>query len=98
MKNFERIMRILAVCWMAAIFMFSAQPADESQKLSDGVSYRLVSVIDNVAHKNWNDEKKEELAQIIDYPVRKAAHMSEYALLTLLTFGAVCTKKASGGI
>lgn len=43
MKNFERIMRILAVCWMAAIFMFSAQPADESQKLSDGVSYRLVS-------------------------------------------------------
>ena len=93
MKNFERIMRILAVCWMAAIFMFSAQPADESQKLSDGVSYRLVSVIDNVAHKNWNDEKKEELAQIIDYPVRKAAHMSEYALLTLLTFGAVCTKK-----
>ena len=93
MKNFERIMRILAVCWMAAIFMFSAQPADESQKLSDGVSYRLVSVIDNVAHKNWNDEKKEELAQMIDYPVRKAAHMSEYALLTLLTFGAVCTKK-----
>lgn len=57
------------------------------------VSYRLVSVIDNVAHKKWNDEKKEELAQIIDYPVRKAAHMSEYALLTLLTFGAVCTKK-----
>lgn len=93
MKNFERIMRILAVCWMAAIFMFSAQPADESQKLSDGVSCRLVSVIDNVAHKNWNDEKKEELAQIMDYPVRKAAHMSEYALLTLLTFGAVCTKK-----
>ena len=49
MKNFERIMRILAVCWMALIFMFSAQPADESQKLSDGVSYRFSLVIDNVA-------------------------------------------------
>ena len=84
MKNFERIMRILAVCWMAAIFMFSAQPADESQKLSDGVSYRLVSVIDSVAHKNWNDEKKEELAQIIDYPGRKAPHMSQNSLLNFL--------------
>ena len=93
MKNFERIMKVMVVCWMAAIFMFSAQPADESQKLSDGVSYRLVSVIDSVAHKNWSDEKKEDLAQMIDYPVRKAAHMSEYAFLTLLSFGAVFTKK-----
>ena len=75
MKNFERIMRILAVCWMAAIFMFSAQPADESQKLSDGVSYRLVSVIGRVAHDYWNDAKEGELGPIIDYRVRKAALM-----------------------
>ena len=64
MKNFERIMRVLAVCWMAAIFMFSAQPADESQKLSDGVSYRLVSVIDNVAHKTGMMKRRKNLRRL----------------------------------
>ncbi len=87
MKNFEKIMCVLTICWMVVIFMFSAQPDTESSELSGGVSYRLISIVNTVMAQHWDEAEKIEKAQLIDYPVRKAAHMSEYAFLTLLGFG-----------
>lgn len=93
MKNFEKIMCVLTVCWMVVIFMFSAQPDTESSELSGGVSYRLISIVNTVTAQHWDEAAKLEKAQLIDYPVRKAAHMSEYAFLTLLGFGIFVSRK-----
>ena len=78
---------------MAVIFKFSAQPDTESSELSGGVSYRLISIVNAVTSQHWDEAEKLEKAQLIDYPVRKAAHMSEYAFLTLLEFGILVYRK-----
>ena len=93
MKNFEKIICVLTACWMVVIFMFSAQPDTESSELSGGVSYRLISIVNTVTAQHWDEAEKLEKAQLIDYPVRKAAHMSEYAFLTLLGFGIFASRK-----
>lgn len=89
MKSFEKIMLLLSVLWMVVIFAFSAEPDTQSQKMSSGVSYQIVRVIDYVTGSEWSEAQKEQYAQKIDYPVRKMAHMSEYAILTLLLFGSM---------
>ena len=74
----KRVWRIVSVAlivvWAVVIFSFSAQPDTESSEISGHVSYRIV--------KMWN--------QVFGLnPVRKAAHMSEYAVLALLIFQAL---------
>ena len=94
MKNYEKIMCVLTVCWMVVIFMFSAEPDVQSSQLSGGVSYRLISIVNTVTGQGWDEAEKLEKADLIDYPVRKAAHMSEYAMLTLLVFGTISSRKS----
>lgn len=74
------------LCWMAVIFMFSAEPDTESSELSGSVSYRIVSVVNTITASHWDEKELLDKAELIDYPVRKCAHMSEYAILTLLGF------------
>ena len=74
------------LCWMAVIFMFSAEPDTESSELSGSVSYRNVSVGNTITARHWAAMALLDMAELIDYPVRKCAHMSEYAILTLLGF------------
>lgn len=74
----------LLVGCMTGIFMFSAQPGGKSGKISGSVSYQVVELCDGVFHIGLTEEKMEKYAQNIDYPVRKAAHMTEYAVLGVL--------------
>ena len=71
---------------MVVIFMFSAEPDTESSELSGSVSYRIVSVVNTITASHWDEKELLDKAELIDYPVRKCAHMSEYAILTLLGF------------
>lgn len=75
---------ICAVLWMMVIFMFSAQPADESSEISGRVSYRIVSGLDRVLQMEKSRGELEQAAEKIEFPVRKMAHMCEYAVLSLL--------------
>ena len=93
MKNYEKIMCVLTVCWMIVIFMFSAEPDVESSELSGGVSYRLISIVNTMTEQHWDETEKLQKAALIEHPVRKAAHMSEYAVLTLLVYGTVASRK-----
>lgn len=77
---------VLLIVWMTVIFLFSHQPAVASSEISGGVSLGLVGRVDALLHLGLPEEQLEKLAQMIDYPVRKAAHMTEYAILGLLTF------------
>ena len=76
-KQLYRIVTgILAVAWMCLIFSFSNQPATESSKVSGGLCHRL----------DMTEKQQLAMAEKIEYPVRKAAHMTEYAILGLLSF------------
>ena len=69
----KHIYLILCIFWMAVIFWFSAQVADESQEMSDFFVYILKPFL--------FVGLSEDTASFI---VRKAAHMSEYAVLAIL--------------
>lgn len=86
MKSLNKIACFLMLCWMVVIFMFSAEPDTESSELSGSVSYRIVSVVNTITASHWDEKELLDKAELIDYPVRKCAHMSEYAILTLLDF------------
>lgn len=86
MKSLNKIACFLMLCWMVVIFMFSAEPDTESSELSGSVSYRIVSVVNTITASHWDEKELLDRAELIDYPVRKCAHMSEYAILTLLGF------------
>ena len=79
---------IPAILMMIAIFYFSSQPGDISGDLSGGISYKIVSLVSDLFQKDWNHEKILIWAEKMDFPVRKLAHLTEYALLGLaMAFG-----------
>lgn len=88
----KRVWRIVSVAlivvWAVVIFSFSAQPDTESSEISGHVSYRIVKMWNQVFGLKHSGPELEQMAQKIEYPVRKAAHMSEYAVLALLIFPA----------
>ncbi|MCM1174880.1 MAG: VanZ family protein [Blautia sp.] len=77
---------ILALFWMCVIFAFSAQEQEESSAVSETFSYRMVRSADSLFGFDWDDEKLHAIAGAIEGYVRKAAHMTEYAVLSVLLY------------
>ena len=85
---YKRLIWLPAILLMIIIFLFSSQPAEESADLSGGISYRVVKLVSNITGKNWSDEEMLVLAAQIEHPIRKGAHLTEYALLGVsIAFG-----------
>jgi VanZ family protein len=86
----ERIYRIvigvLLVGWMTVIFLFSAQPAAETEATSGGFSYRIVEAFGLCTGQGWDLDECLYYADMVDPPVRKLAHMTEYAILGCLWY------------
>jgi len=76
------------IVWAVMIFMMSGRDATTSTSDSHGVSAFLAQIFYN-DFDSWSDESQEEFLDSIDYPVRKAAHMTEYGILGALIFGSV---------
>lgn len=72
-----------ALLMMYIIFGFSAQTGMESGNLSHIVSVKIVEIGDEMLQKGLEDWEIEEVADNIEYYVRKAAHMTEYFLLAI---------------
>jgi VanZ family protein len=72
----------LIIIWMAIIFWFSNQKADDSTKLSDGLILKTVRIIEKINHKTYSDE---EILNKFVYPVRKAAHFMMYFILGIFS-------------
>lgn len=87
-RRMKIIFRILVITWMVVIFCFSAADGKESSETSHEVGM-FVGRILIPGFKEMSAEEQEEWAGKLDYPIRKAAHASEYALLALLIFGAL---------
>ena len=80
------ILGIMLAGWMVIIFLFSSQPAVESSEISGSISYRLVEDTDEIFNWGLTADQIGNIAGNIEYPIRKAAHMTEYAILGWLAF------------
>lgn len=72
-----------AVAVMYMIFCFSSQTGDESGSLSYTISRSIVEVGDSLFGTELSDKQIDDLAETMEYPVRKCAHMTEYSVLAL---------------
>lgn len=80
---------------MFFIIGFSNQNGSESSGLSLMVCRWVIEASDHVLNFNFAPEEAEKVIESIDYPVRKLAHMTEYAILcgTLLLHFSVLNVK-----
>ena len=72
---------VLVLAMLCVIFRFSAADATHSSHLSEGVCIRLVRELSAVFPQQFPEEKLVKVAEAIEYPVRKCAHFTEYAVL-----------------
>ena len=86
MKNVRTFAGILALFWMCVIFAFSAQEKEESGEVSEAISYRMVNSTGILFHLHLDEEQIREIAGAIENTVRKAAHMTEYGILSILFY------------
>ncbi|MCR5097976.1 MAG: VanZ family protein [Lachnospiraceae bacterium] len=86
MKTRNLIFLILTILWMGVIFSQSAKVADDSAAQSGRL---LIHIGEHfiTGFENWPEEKKQEFVEKYDHPVRKGAHMTEYAVLCMLLVG-----------
>lgn len=82
----SNIAGVLAVLWMIVIFIFSAQNKEESSVVSEGVSDQIVSMTGWLFHLHIDAERIWEIARLVEYFVRKGAHMTEFAILAILLY------------
>lgn len=77
---------VLAIVWMCIIFAFSAQTKEESGAVSESFTYQMVSSTRMFFHLDLSDARVKEIADAIEGLVRKAAHMAEYGILSVLLY------------
>ncbi len=65
----------------AAIFYFSAQPADVSTEMSDGVTTILLQIAETLGLLELSPETVGRICEQLSTPIRKCAHITEYMIL-----------------
>ena len=81
----RRLRFALCALWMAVIFLFSAQTAQSSKELSEAVVDRVVSEQQVDAGPKVEQAPGPKIdRELLHVLVRKAAHLGEYAVLSML--------------
>ena len=75
--------------WMAVIFMFSAENAEESIETSDSIVDVVVEHIISVSEDELTPTEYASLKESVSHFVRKAAHFTAYMALGILTLSAL---------
>lgn len=85
MNRYQHLIKILiwipVIIMAFGIFGFSSQDGEESGGLSRKVSVLVIESIDHIPTIHMNPDQKEQYTKAIEYPIRKCAHMTEYAIL-----------------
>lgn len=68
------------------IFSLSAQDAELSGGLSHRISENCVELAEKVSGETWTALVKEQLADLVEHPIRKLAHFAEYCYMGILVF------------
>ena len=87
---------IPAVLMAIAIFGFSKQDGQESSGLSYKAADIILTVCDKAGIIEYNDNNKESMIEAVQFPIRKAAHMTEYAVLAVLIMIALIVDELKG--
>ncbi len=86
--NRSRYAWLLAlVLWMACIFYFSHQRATESGEISMSITYHMAEGWNKTFSLGWQEGTLQQYARMLEHPIRKAAHMTEYAVLACILLG-----------
>lgn len=75
---------IPAIIMAMAIFGFSKQDGEESSGLSYKAADIILTACDKAGIVDYNDNNRESMIESVQFPIRKAAHMTEYAVLSVL--------------
>lgn len=76
---------VALLLWMGFIFFMSANDGDHSQGMSDGVTSLVLSAV-WPGYSGMSPDEQMAVVESLSFPVRKAGHFSEYAVLGLLAF------------
>lgn len=96
MNRKQGIRLTVLIFWMTIIFAYSARPADISTQDSHFVGNLVADVVQGWSQAEWSETEQQIFVEHIDFYVRKAAHMAEYAVLGILlmrclhSFGIMC--------
>lgn len=78
--------------WMLVIFLFSAQPSDDSQSTSD----IFTCILQRIFYPNFSsltEIRQTEILEQLSYFVRKTAHFTAFFILGILAFFNVISLK-----
>ena len=84
------VLIVLILGWMFVIFGFSADDGEESQSLSDKITYRVIKII-KPDYKKMPKKEQHEFFMSVSKTVRKVGHFGEYGILGLLVTGLLLT-------
>ena len=79
---------LLVIIWMGVIFFFSHMTGPVSEGRSRNIVKKAITTTAEITDKKPTPEKVTELTETLDYPFRKALHIGEYLILTLLLMNA----------
>ncbi len=82
----KKIIPVLLAVLMIAIFLLSAQPADDSAVTSSRFAEFAVKILFHHNYTSLTPEFRKEAVSAITFIIRKTAHFSEYALLGFLWY------------
>ena len=74
---------ILTILWLSVIFSFSSENGQTSQNTSESFTSSIIIFYEKITK---NDVNNDELIDILDPPIRKIAHFTEFFILGLLIF------------
>ena len=92
----KKIFITLTIIWAIVIFMFSSRNGNESTSDSSRLGMEICRIFVD-GFENMASQEQFDLAKRIDYPVRKVAHATEYAILGIFIFGSIYNGKKSRG-
>lgn len=84
MKNYKFNSWLPALLWMIIIFMFSAQPASDSNQLSVGFTQVLIDTLGKIFPINMEMSTVNDLVGKFNHVIRKTAHFTVYFILGIL--------------
>ena len=93
MKKLKMIIRVVSIAMIlfitSTIFSFSSQNAEKSSSVSGKVAEKIIEI--QPKYKNITEQKKTELVELYQHPVRKMAHFTIYTLLGVAIMAFICT-------
>lgn len=100
MKTEKWLLRLFLIAitlvWMGVIYSFSEQNSGQSSGVSEKVCRFVVVSGSRLCGRELEEEKITEYTALLQFPVRKAAHMTEYAILACLLYAVFAAFSLSG--